>query len=335
VELDELADDAVPPEHLGDPEHQVGGGGPFGQPPGELEPHHLGEQHVDRLAHHGRFRLDTADPPADDTEAVDHRGVRVGADERVRIERPLVVPHDLGEVLEVDLVDDPGGGRDHPEVAERRLAPLEELVALPVALELTLGVDLQRHPRVEGVDLDRVVDDQVGGHQRVDLRRRRRVTGHADDGGPHRRQVDHRGDAGEVLEHHPARGEGDLGLLDLGGVVLGEGGDIAVGDGVPIMVAQHRLEQHLDGVGQGGHVADVVEGVQPVDDALPQRGVDGGAGLEGVVGHRVNLALSLLPPLHQSYRPTPPGPAGRPRATLPPWSRTADLAADQDDAGDA
>ena len=35
---------------------------------------------------------------------------------------------------------DAGGGRDDAEVAERRLAPLEELVPLPVALELALGV---------------------------------------------------------------------------------------------------------------------------------------------------------------------------------------------------
>ncbi len=38
-------------------------------------------------------------------------------------------------------MDDPGCRRDHAEVLERRLAPLEELVPLPVALELALAVD--------------------------------------------------------------------------------------------------------------------------------------------------------------------------------------------------
>ena len=56
-----------------------------------------------------------------------------------------VVPHDLGEVLEVDLVDDAGRRRHDAEVVEGALAPLQELVALVVALELALAVDLQRH----------------------------------------------------------------------------------------------------------------------------------------------------------------------------------------------
>ena len=61
------------------------------------------------------------------------------------------------------------------------------------------------------------------GHERVDLLRIVRVAGHPHDGGAHRGEVDDGGHTGEVLEHDAARGEGDLGLLDLGGVVLGEG----------------------------------------------------------------------------------------------------------------
>ena len=74
------------------------------------------------------------------------------------------------EVLEVDLVDDAGARRDDLEVVEGRLAPAQEGVALAVALELELGVPPEGEPRCELVDLDAVVDDELGRDQRVDPR---------------------------------------------------------------------------------------------------------------------------------------------------------------------
>ena len=50
----------------------------------EAEAHDLGGHHVEGLAEHGRLRLDPAHSPAEDAEAVDHRGVGVRAHERVR-----------------------------------------------------------------------------------------------------------------------------------------------------------------------------------------------------------------------------------------------------------
>ena len=37
--------------------------------------HHLWNQHRYRLSQHGRFGLDTTDPPSQYTQAVDHGGV--------------------------------------------------------------------------------------------------------------------------------------------------------------------------------------------------------------------------------------------------------------------
>ncbi len=84
-ELDELADDAALAQHLGDGEHEVRGRGAFGELARELEADDLRDQHRDRLAQHRGLRLDAADAPAQDAEAVDHRRVRVRADERVGI----------------------------------------------------------------------------------------------------------------------------------------------------------------------------------------------------------------------------------------------------------
>ena len=81
---------------------------PSGSAPGELHADDLRDEHRHRLPEHRRLGLDAADAPAEDAEAVDHRRVRVGADERVGVERrPVFALHDdAREVLEVHLVDD-------------------------------------------------------------------------------------------------------------------------------------------------------------------------------------------------------------------------------------
>ncbi len=88
--------------------------------------------------------------------------------QRVRERLSVPVLDDAGEELEVDLVDDAGGGRDHRQAVERLLAETEERVALAVALELELGVSRHRAAGREGVDLHGVVDDEVRGQLGVD-----------------------------------------------------------------------------------------------------------------------------------------------------------------------
>lgn len=106
VELDELADDAVLAEHLGGGEHDVGCGNAWLDLAGELEAHNAGDQHGDGLAEHCCLGLDAADAPAEHAQAVDHRGVRVGADAGVGV-CLSVTGHDRRcQILDVDLVDD-------------------------------------------------------------------------------------------------------------------------------------------------------------------------------------------------------------------------------------
>ena len=94
-----------------------------------------------------------------------------------------------------------------PRSRRTPLPPAQERVALLVALELALGVAHERVARAERVDLHRVVDHQLGGHQRVDLGR---VAAHLRHRVAHRRQVDDRGHAGEVLHQHARGRERDL-----------------------------------------------------------------------------------------------------------------------------
>ena len=248
VELDELAHHSVPPKHLGDGEHQVGGGRSFLELADQLETDDLRDQHRHRLAEHRRLCLDPADSPAEHAEPVDHRRVRIRSDERVGIRLRLAAlaalshEHHPGQVLEVDLVDDSRVRRDDLEVPERPLPPAQERVALAVAVELELRVVLERPPGAERVDLDRVVDHELGRHERVDLGR---VTVHLRHRVAHRGEVDDRWHPGEVLHQHPRRRERDL-LARVGlGIPPRERLDVLGAHGVAVLVSQQVLQQDL------------------------------------------------------------------------------------------
>ena len=129
---------------LGDGEDEVGGGHERVHLAGDLVADDLGQDHGDGLAEHDGLSLDTAHAPANDAEAVDHGGVRVGADDGVGVDDVGVGEADAGEVLEVDLVDDAGAGGHDEHVLEGLGAPLEEGEALAVPLELELLVLAER-----------------------------------------------------------------------------------------------------------------------------------------------------------------------------------------------
>jgi hypothetical protein len=279
VELDEPTHHAVRPQDVGDREHQVGGRGALGQFAGQLEAHHLGDEHRDGLAQQRRLGLDAADAPADDAEPVDHGRVRVGADERVGERHAVAGGDDGGEVFEVDLVADAGGRRHHPEPPERLLAPTQELVALEVALVLELGVAGERLGPAEHVDLHGVVDDEVGGDERVELGG---VAAALGDRVAHGREVDDRGHAGEVLHQHPRGQERDLAPVRVAAATrpAGQGGHVVVGDAHAVVVAQQVLEQHLQRVRQPGNAEVVVQRAQAMDLVPFATGLERAAGVD-------------------------------------------------------
>ena len=104
--LDELPDHARLAQDLGDGQDEVGRGRALGQRAGQLEADDLRHEHRERLAEHRRLGLDPADAPAEHAEAVHHRRVRVGADERVGERLAVALLDDAREELEVDLVHD-------------------------------------------------------------------------------------------------------------------------------------------------------------------------------------------------------------------------------------
>ncbi|CAB4872705.1 unannotated protein [freshwater metagenome] len=286
VELDELADDALGAQHLRDREHEIRGGRALGQATLEPEADDLRDEHRHRLAEHRRLGLDAAHAPAQEAQAVDHRRVRIGADERVGIglRRALAVldEDDAREVLEVDLVDDAGVRRNDLEGLEGLLAPLEELVALAVALELALGVDREGVGGAEGVDLHRVVDHELRRDERLDLGRVAAELGHRV---AHRSEVHDGRHAGEVLEHHARRGEGDLRAGLRLRVPRGERLDVVRRHGAVALRAQEVLQQDLQRIRQPGNVEALLERVEAEDLIRPVADLKVGPGTEAVGGH--------------------------------------------------
>ena len=166
-----VADHAVGAEHLGEREHEVGGGGAGRERAGHAHADHDRLRQEHRLAEHRGLRLDAADAPPEHAEPVDHGRVRVGADQRVGERDPVADGHDLPEMLEVHLVTDAGARRHDAQPLERLLRPAQQRVPLAVAPVLELDVALVRLGRAEQVDLHGVVDHQVDRDRGLDRER--------------------------------------------------------------------------------------------------------------------------------------------------------------------
>ena len=127
-------------QHLGDGEHEIGGGRALAQIAGELHSDDLRDQHGDRLSQHRGLGFNSADAPAQHAQAVDHGGVRVGANQSVGIRGALAVrflhENDARQIFQIHLMHDAGVGRHDGEIAKGGLSPAQEGIALFVADEI-------------------------------------------------------------------------------------------------------------------------------------------------------------------------------------------------------
>ena len=147
---------------------------------------------------------------------------------------------------------DAGAGWHDREVVERLLRPAQQRVAFAVARVLELDVAEQRQIGAGDIDVDRVVDHQIGLHERVDPRGVAAEPGHRR---AHRRQIHHRRDAGEVLQQDARRHEGeDAQLVAVRRVPVRERQHVRFVHVLPIAEAQHVLQHHLDRVRQARQV---------------------------------------------------------------------------------
>src|SRR5690606_6737304 len=248
IELDKLADHAALAQHFDHRQHQVVGGNAFVQFAAQLEADYFRNQHRYWLAKHRRFRLDTADTPAEYAEAVDHGGMRIGADQCVGVCPGGAVrlggPHAFGQVLKVDLVTDAGAWRHHAEITERLLAPAQEFIALAVAFVFNFHVVGKGGRVAEAIDHHRVINHQVDRRQRIDAFR---IATGGGNGVTHRSEIHHARHAGEILHQHARR---TVGNFTIGGARLGpfdQRLDVVFADRAAVLEAQQVFQQYLEG----------------------------------------------------------------------------------------
>ena len=276
-------------EHFSDGQDEVGRRRALSQLAGHAHADDLRSDEGERLAEHRGFRFDAADAPAQDAEAVDHRCMGVGADKRVWVgDRLAVAPgglDDLREELEVHLVDDAGAGRNDTEVAERLLGPPQEPVTFAVALIFVRHVDAEGIGPAEGVDLHRMVDDEVDGKERVDALR---IAIPASYFGAKGSEIGNDGDAGEVLEEHARRQEGQFARGQRAGRPRRERADVVLCDDKAVEAAEEVLEEHADGERQAVDVgeAEFGEAVEAVVGDRAGGCFQGRESAEGVIRGR-------------------------------------------------
>src|SRR5436853_391477 len=97
--------------------------------------------------------------------------------------------------------------RNHAKAVKRLRAPLEKLVARAIALEPHSAVLFKRVARAGEVDLDRMVDNEIDGYERLDDAG---VFAESRHGRAHRREIDEQRHAGEILQQHARDDERDL-----------------------------------------------------------------------------------------------------------------------------
>lgn len=216
----------------------------------------------------------------------DMRGVRIGADQRVRVGAALLGDYDLCQVLEVDLVADPGGGRHHPQVVERPLPPPQESVPLGVADELQLGVAGEGVGSAGDIDDHRVVDDQIHGHLG---RHTPRVAAQIPDRVTHGSEIGDGRDAGEVLHEDPGRREHDLPTVPTGPAPRRQALDVARTDAHAVLVTQQVLQENLERERQRRHPEVVLQRRQPAHLEPPIADVQHTAGTKAVLEHHSDL----------------------------------------------
>ncbi len=269
VEFDEFADDAELAQHLRHGQHEIGRGYALFEFAGQFEADNFRQQHGEWLAEHAGFRLDAADAPAEHRESVDHRRMRIGADERIGIgdfDRHFLAaaglifflprPDGLREIFKIDLMADAGAGRHDAEIVERALTPFQEAVALAVAVIFEIDIGLEGFVAAEGIDDHRMVDDQIDGHEWVDLLW---VAAELQHGIAHRREIDDGWYAGEILHQNARRPESDF-LLDLALVdePFGDGLDRFFGNRAAILETQQIFEQDFHRKRQRGNAGQTI-----------------------------------------------------------------------------
>jgi len=214
-----FADNAALAQHLRDGKHEIGRSDALLELAGEPHADDFRQQHGIGLAKHGSLGLDAAHAPAEHGETIDHRGVGIGAHQRIGIgdihhhrlsvdfDLVFLAPYRLRQIFEIDLVANAGARRHDAKVVERLLRPFQEFIALPVLPVFLFDILLDCIAGAEDRYRYRVIANEIDRNERIDFLR---IAAEHLHGITHGGEVDDRRDASEVLHQHARGSKGDL-----------------------------------------------------------------------------------------------------------------------------
>ncbi len=197
--FDEFADYVRLAQHLGNSQHQIGRRRTLRQFPSQINAYNIRRKKINRLPKHPCLCFDTANAPADDSDAVDHRRVRIRTDQRIREINTLTLKHTFRQIFEIHLMDDTYARRHDAKAVKRLRSPLQKAVPLGVSLKLHLHVLFVSRIAAGIINLHRVINDEIDRHERLD---HRRVLAHSLHRRTHRRQIHQQRHTRKILQHN-------------------------------------------------------------------------------------------------------------------------------------
>ncbi len=147
------------------------------------------------------------------------------------------------QILQVDLVYDAEARRHHAECIECLHAPFHELVAFVVALEFQFHIEIERFFLAIVIDLHRVIDHQIDGHERFDVLR---IFAHLRGDAAHCSQVGQERNTGEVLQHYTRHDEWNFISALRGRAPIRELLYVFFSDFLAVTVTQYRFQHDAD-----------------------------------------------------------------------------------------
>ena len=255
VELDELADDFRLTQHLGDAQDEIGRGHAVLQFPRHVHAHDVGCEKVDRLAEHRGFGFDAPHAPTDGAQPSDHAGVRVGTDERVRIDHAILLEKAWREKLQVELVKNAPARRHQAYAVIGLHRPLHEAEALVVALDLQLHVARERVGCTVVIDGQGVIERHVHRHSRTDGLG---CVAHARDGTADGGEIAQQRNPCCAVEHDAPDGIRHFVFALSVELPVCERAHLRFGDTLAVTVAQQRFEHDAQRHREPGHACDAV-----------------------------------------------------------------------------
>src|SRR5690606_40956833 len=105
-------------EQLCNGQYHIRRGRPFGKPPRQFQSYHLRAGEINWLAKNSSFCFYSTDTPADNTDPIDQRSVRIRTHQCIRKCPAIPFDHTLSKILQVDLVANSHSGLYHCEIVK-------------------------------------------------------------------------------------------------------------------------------------------------------------------------------------------------------------------------